>query len=82
MHITHCTAFRSLFVHAKTVSRTSPHLYATMTNRAIVFAEKGKALIQEVSVPKLRDDYVFVKVNAVGINPTDWKHIDLALTDP
>ncbi|KAM5356730.1 hypothetical protein ACJ41O_003376 [Fusarium nematophilum] len=49
---------------------------STMTTKAVVFVEKGKATIQEVPIPKLRDDYVLVKVNAVGINPTDWKHID------
>ena len=32
-----------------------------------------KAEVQEVSVPKLRDDYVLVKVNAVALNPTDWQ---------
>lgn len=53
-----------------------------MTTKAIVFVEKGKATIQEVPVPKLRDDCVIIKVNAVGLNPTDWKHIDGAVTDP
>ena len=53
-----------------------------MTTKAIVFVEKGRAEIQDVPRPKLRDDYILVKVNAVGINPTDWKHIDSARTDP
>lgn len=52
-----------------------------MTTKAVVYETKGKATIQEVPVPKLRDDQVIVKVNAVGINPTDWKHIDYGLTD-
>lgn len=52
------------------------------TTKAIVYVEKGKAAIQEIPVPKLRDEYVLVKVNAVGINPTDWKHIDFARTGP
>ncbi|KAJ4003818.1 hypothetical protein NW752_011945 [Fusarium irregulare] len=52
-----------------------------MTTKAIVMVEKGKATIQEVPKPKLRDDYVLVKVNAVGINPTDWKHIDFEVAD-
>lgn len=52
-----------------------------MTTRAVVYQDKGKAAIQEVPVPKLRDDQILVKVNAVGINPTDWKHIDNGLTD-
>ncbi|KAL2825785.1 GroES-like protein [Aspergillus cavernicola] len=53
-----------------------------MTTNAIVVVEKGKAAIQEVPTPQLRDEYVLVKVNAVGINPTDWKHIDFGGADP
>ncbi|TKA27003.1 hypothetical protein B0A50_05194 [Salinomyces thailandicus] len=44
--------------------------------KAIKVVEKGKAELQEVPVPKLKDDYVLVKVKAVALNPTDWKHID------
>ncbi|KAK0333243.1 hypothetical protein LTR91_024143 [Friedmanniomyces endolithicus] len=44
--------------------------------KAIKVVEKGKAEIQEVPLPKLRDDYVLVKVKMVALNPTDWKHID------
>lgn len=51
-----------------------------MTTKAIVFVEKGKATIQDVPIPKLRDDYILIKVTAVGLNPTDWKHIDGAVT--
>ena len=53
-----------------------------MTTKAIVYVDKGKAEIKDVSLPVLRDDYILVKVNAVGLNPTDWKHIDLGLTEP
>jgi NADPH:quinone reductase-like Zn-dependent oxidoreductase len=42
------------------------------TMKAIKNVGVGKAEIQEVSVPKMRDDYVLVKVNAVALNPTDW----------
>ncbi|KAK3111725.1 hypothetical protein LTR53_012732 [Teratosphaeriaceae sp. CCFEE 6253] len=44
--------------------------------KAIKVVEKGKAEIQDVPVPKVRDDSVLVKVNNVALNPTDWKHID------
>lgn len=44
--------------------------------KAIKVVEATKAEIKEVSLPKLRDDYVLVKVEAVALNPTDWKHID------
>ncbi|KAM0346206.1 hypothetical protein ACHAPU_005628 [Fusarium lateritium] len=53
-----------------------------MTTKAIVYVEKGKASIQEVPMPRLRDDYVLIKVHAVGLNPTDWKHIDFGRTEP
>ncbi|CAK4031729.1 related to zinc-binding oxidoreductase [Lecanosticta acicola] len=45
--------------------------------KAIKIVEGNKAELQEVPVPKLRDDYVLVKVSAVALNPTDWKHIDM-----
>ena len=40
--------------------------------KAIKVVEKGKAEIQGVPLPKLRDDYVLVKVKDVALNPTDW----------
>jgi NADPH:quinone reductase-like Zn-dependent oxidoreductase len=45
-------------------------------NYAIVVQKPGEAAKQEVPIPKLRDDYILVKVVAVALNPTDWKHID------
>ncbi|KAL2841752.1 chaperonin 10-like protein [Aspergillus pseudoustus] len=50
-----------------------------MTTKAIVFVEKGKAAVQDVPIPKLREDYILVKVNAVGLNPTDWKGIEYGM---
>ena len=43
--------------------------------KAIKIVGPGKAEVQEVPRPALRDDYVLVKVNAVALNPTDWKHV-------
>lgn len=40
--------------------------------KAIKVVEKGKAEVQEVPVPQLRDDYVLCKVNWVAVNATDW----------
>jgi len=40
--------------------------------KAIKIAAVGQPEIQEVPVPKLRDDYALVKVKAVALNPTDW----------
>lgn len=44
-------------------------------NHAIVVSKPGEAQVSECSVPKLRDDYILVKVKAVALNPTDWKHV-------
>ncbi|CAL5867038.1 uncharacterized protein PFLUO_LOCUS1250 [Penicillium psychrofluorescens] len=32
--------------------------------------------VVERTLPKLRDDYILVRVISVALNPTDWKHID------
>lgn len=45
---------------------------APSTMKAIKVVSHGKAEIQQVPLPKLRDDYVLVKVKAVALNPTDW----------
>jgi NADPH:quinone reductase-like Zn-dependent oxidoreductase len=45
-------------------------------NEAIIVQKPGEAAKQEASVPKLRDDYILVKVKALALNPTDWKHVD------
>jgi hypothetical protein len=54
---------------------------SSMTTKAVLYVEKGKAAVQDVSIPKLRDEYILVKVNAVGVNPADWKNIDYGNTD-
>ncbi|KAL3423716.1 TOXD protein [Phlyctema vagabunda] len=46
------------------------------TNHAIVVQEPGRAEKAECSIPKLRDDYILIRVKAVALNPTDWKHVD------
>lgn len=33
-------------------------------------------LVSNLSIPKVRDEWILVKVAAVALNPTDWKHID------
>ncbi|KAF2837928.1 oxidoreductase [Patellaria atrata CBS 101060] len=49
--------------------------------KAIVSTEPNTAsLINNRPLPRLRDDYILVKVKAVALNPTDWKHIDLTTT--
>ncbi|KJX96792.1 zinc-binding oxidoreductase ToxD like protein [Zymoseptoria brevis] len=46
------------------------------TMKAIKILPDHKAGLKDVPLPKLRDGYVLCKVNAVALNPTDWKHID------
>ncbi|KAJ3175785.1 hypothetical protein HDU87_005779 [Geranomyces variabilis] len=48
----------------------------TTTNHAIVIEGPGSATVKTIPVPEPREDQVRVKVSAVGLNPTDWKHID------
>ena len=45
-------------------------------NQAIVVQKAGEAKVVDVTVPKLRDDYIIVKTKAIALNPTDWKHVD------
>ena len=33
-------------------------------------------LVSDLPIPKLREDYIIVKVATVALNPTDWKSID------
>lgn len=46
---------------------------------AIVIRDKSAVIESDRSVPKLRHDYLLVKVKAVALNPTDWKHIAFEL---
>ncbi|KAH8647758.1 putative alcohol dehydrogenase [Xylariales sp. PMI_506] len=52
------------------------------TMKAIAIIEDRKAAITDVPVPNVRDGWVLVKVKAVALNPTDWKHIDHGHADP
>jgi len=46
------------------------------THKALVVVEPGKVTVKEQPLPKYGDDELLVKVKAVALNPTDWKHID------
>ncbi|KAK4055170.1 Zinc-binding oxidoreductase alcohol dehydrogenase [Microbotryomycetes sp. JL201] len=46
------------------------------TMRALVSSGKGQASIQSIAVPSISDRDVLVKIKAVALNPTDWKHRD------
>ncbi|KAG5661873.1 hypothetical protein KAF25_004112 [Fusarium avenaceum] len=47
-----------------------------MENHALIIQGPGDAQVVEASVPKLRDNYIIVKVKAVALNPTDFMQID------
>lgn len=47
-----------------------------MSNHALVIQSAGDAEVVKVSIPKLRDEYIIIKVKAVAVNPTDVLHID------
>ena len=48
-------------------------------NEAVQTVEPGVAQVVPVDYPTLpADDYIIVKTTAVAINPTDFKHIDIA----
>ena len=47
------------------------------TQKAVIVTKpKPAGLVSSRAIPKLRDDYVLVKTVSVGLNPSDWKHID------
>lgn len=46
------------------------------TQKAIQLHVPGDArLVSDAPIPKLTDNSLIVKVAAVALNPTDWKHI-------
>ena len=46
------------------------------TQKAVVITIPKKAeLVKNRPLPALRDDYIFVKTEAVALNPTDWKYV-------
>jgi NADPH:quinone reductase-like Zn-dependent oxidoreductase len=47
--------------------------------KAVVNRNKQPVLEKNRPAPKLRDDYLLVKVKAVALNPTDWKHAAFGL---
>ncbi|KAK4057707.1 Zinc-binding oxidoreductase alcohol dehydrogenase [Microbotryomycetes sp. JL221] len=44
--------------------------------RAIVSQAKGQASVQQIAIPTISSNDILVKVKAVALNPTDWKHRD------
>ncbi|KIM27903.1 hypothetical protein M408DRAFT_70528 [Serendipita vermifera MAFF 305830] len=48
-------------------------------HRALVVTEKGKVGVKVQPLPKFSDEEILVRVRAVALNPTDWKHVDYLL---
>ncbi|KAK4121612.1 GroES-like protein [Parathielavia appendiculata] len=48
--------------------------------KAVVITKPGTAEVKAVPLPTLPDDYILVRVTAVALNPTDWKHVDQDFT--
>lgn len=42
------------------------------TMKAVKTTTPGNAEVQDVPVPKVKDDFILVKVKYVALNPTDW----------
>ncbi|KEF57716.1 uncharacterized protein A1O9_05634 [Exophiala aquamarina CBS 119918] len=49
--------------------------------KAIAVHGRKATLVEDRSVPALRDGFVLIKVAAVALNPTDWKHLEYNLVD-
>ncbi|EXJ83209.1 hypothetical protein A1O1_06828 [Capronia coronata CBS 617.96] len=47
--------------------------------KAVVAQNKEPVLVTDRPKPQLRDDYLLIKVVAVALNPTDWKHATFGL---
>jgi len=49
------------------------------TQRALTVIEQGKTAVREKDLPALNSASILIKVKAVALNPTDWKHVDFQL---
>ena len=43
---------------------------------ALIIEGKGQAAVKQVKTPVPSDTQILVQVHNVGLNPTDWKHLD------
>ncbi|RDW83429.1 putative zinc-binding oxidoreductase ToxD-2 [Coleophoma crateriformis] len=49
---------------------------ASSQNRGLVKVAKGQAVVTDIPVPSLQDDYLLVRTIAVALNPADWQNLD------
>lgn len=57
------------------MTRQSQHHVVTHHDESLQCTGPDQASLVDTELPKLRPDYLLVKVHAVALNPTDWKHI-------
>lgn len=48
---------------------------SALQNQGIVKTAVGKASLQSIPIPRLRNEYILVKTIAVALNPTDWQTV-------
>lgn len=58
--------------HLRTITMSSQ---PPKTMKAIIVNDNKAKVTSDVNVPRLRPTYVLAKVEAIALNPTDWKHI-------
>lgn len=58
--------------HLRTITMASQ---PPKTMKAIIVNENKAKVTPDVKVPRLRPTYVLAKVEAIALNPTDWKHV-------
>jgi NADPH:quinone reductase-like Zn-dependent oxidoreductase len=51
------------------------------TTKAVVVVKLKETAVREVLMPIVREGWVLVKVKAVALNPTDWKHVEWGKAD-
>lgn len=52
-------------------------IFTRLSNLALKSCSKEGAIIKDVPIPSIEDGEILVKVSAVALNPTDFKHIDV-----
>ncbi|KAJ5812283.1 hypothetical protein N7474_008584 [Penicillium riverlandense] len=59
---------------------THPIHFALSTMKAVIYTEPKQArLVTDRPLPQLRQNTALVKVAAVALNPTDWKHVSFGM---
>lgn len=47
-----------------------------MQNHGLIRQGASNAVLKSIPVPKLEDDYILVRTEAIALNPTDWTTLD------